>query len=199
MCASSRRPWLTGNAPTGTMTGTNRWSLSPTRKRFPSNRPTDFRRHKAASPVRSAVGRIRHKCANHGFRWHPPESTAGSVRESPYDKASRVAPTGKPQCRAGFPGRSVGRTPWPDTARHKEMFARRSRHRNARRAAKMCSKAGNPSAARIPSFRSTWASPSPEKGPGNRRQLQVDTTPKSPKSHSVSNASLAVRSRSTGQ
>ena len=109
--------------------------------------------------MRSAVGRTRHKCANHGFHWHPPESTAGSVREIPYDRASRVEPTGKPQCRAGFPGRSVGRTPWPDTARHMEMFARRSRHRNARRAAKMCSKAGNPSAVRIPSFRSTWATP----------------------------------------
>src|SRR5450631_658341 len=72
MCASSRRLSLTGNAPTGITTGTNRWWSSPTRKRFPSNRPPGFRPHKAASPVRSTAGRIPRRCANRGFDWHPP-------------------------------------------------------------------------------------------------------------------------------
>jgi hypothetical protein len=76
-------------------------------KRFPSNRPIDFRPHKAASPVRSTAGRIPRRCANREFDWHPPVSTGGPVRESPYDKASRAGPTGTPQCRAGFPGTSV--------------------------------------------------------------------------------------------
>src|SRR5579864_7023066 len=40
----------------------------------------------------------------------------------------------------------------------------------------MCSRAGNPSAAKKPSFRRTLVGPSPEKGPGSRLLLQVDTT-----------------------
>ena len=52
----------------------------------------------------------------------------------------------------------------------------RSRHDNAQRAARMCSRAGNPSVAKKPSFRRTLVSPSPEKGPGSRLLLQVDTT-----------------------
>src|SRR5579864_7748758 len=40
----------------------------------------------------------------------------------------------------------------------------------------MCSRAGNPSVAKKPSFRRTLVGPSPEKGPGSRLLLQVDTT-----------------------
>src|ERR1039458_6606858 len=72
MCASSRRTSWTGNAPTGTVTDTDRWWLSPMRKRCCPNRPTYFLVRKAASPEQSAVGQTRHKFASHGFRWHPP-------------------------------------------------------------------------------------------------------------------------------
>src|ERR1019366_18402 len=84
---------------------------SPTRKRCPSNQPIDFRPHKAVAPVRSTGGQIRHKCANRGSDWRPLTSNAGPIHENPYDKASPVGPTGTPQCRAGFPGKSAGRTP----------------------------------------------------------------------------------------
>jgi hypothetical protein len=145
--------------PTGTMTGTDRWSSSPTHRRCPSNPPTDSRRHKVASPERSAAERIQHKCANHGSRWHQPESIAGPARENPYARASLVAPTGTLQCHAGFPGKSVGQRPWPGIARCMEMFARRDRHDDERRGERTYSRAGNPSAARISSFRRSWVGP----------------------------------------
>ncbi len=75
-----------------------------------------------------------------------------------------------------LPGMSVGRTPLPGTVRHMERFARRSHHRNARRAEKTCSRAGNPSAARIPSFRRTSGGPSPEKEP-TESDANLDATP----------------------
>jgi hypothetical protein len=188
MCASSPRPWLTGSVPMGTRTGTNRWSLSPTRKPRCPGPPIGCRPRRAVAPVQSVVARIQHKSANHGLHSHQPVSTGGPARENPCDRASPVEPTDKPRCRAGFPGRSVGRTPWPDTVRHMEMFARRDRHNSARRAAKMCSKAANPSVARILSFRSTSAAP-PRKGSRKPPPTSSRHHPKSPKNHSISNAS----------
>ena len=158
----------------GTMTGISRWWSSPTRKRCCPDLPTGFRLYKAVSPARSASGRTPRKYANHGLRWRPrvrmrsriarrtlslPASTVGPVRQSPYAIASPAEPTGTPQYRANFRGMSAGRTPWPGIAQYREMSALSGRHDNARRSARMCSMAGNPSTARTASFRRSWANP----------------------------------------
>jgi hypothetical protein len=143
----------------GTMTGTNRWWLNPTRERCCSGPPAGSRRHIAASPVRSAAARTQRKCANRGPGSHQRGSNAGPVRENPYARASRAGPTGMLRCRASSLGTSVGRTPWPGIARCMEAFGPNDRHGNARQSARTCSRAGNPSAARTASFRRSWAGP----------------------------------------
>jgi hypothetical protein len=141
------------------MTGANRWRSNPTHKLCCSAPPIGSRLHKAASPVRSAAVRTPRKCASRGPRPHPRGWNAGLVRKNPYARASLAEPRGMPRRRAGFPARSVGRTPWLGIVRCSETSAASGRRDNARQSARTRSRTGNPSAARTASYRRLSASP----------------------------------------
>ena len=159
MCASSLPISSIGNVPTGTPTGKDRWWSSPVRRRCSSGPAPDLHRHTASVPGQSMFALRPRRYASLASRWHRPESSAGPAHESPCDRVSPPAPTGRSQCRADFHGRSVGRRPSPGIAPRRSAFAHGDRHHTAQPAGRRSSRERTPSTARTRSGRHTLRSP----------------------------------------
>src|SRR3989339_1707406 len=87
------------------------------------------RRYTSVERDGSTVAPRLRKCANCGFRLHPPKYCGESRPETPNGTTSPVGRTNNRPCLAGFPGRSVARSPCTgtDPSRRKIAFCIRRR------------------------------------------------------------------------
>ncbi len=147
------------------------WRLGPRQARRP--RKEVLRR-------RSDAARSRRRCASRGARWRRPVSSVSRARESPYDTACRRRLRGKPRCLAGSRGRSVGRTPWPETGPGRRSRDGARRPDTAKRISETRTRADNPRSGRTQSFRHSSpivknpSAGSPVRHPGSPQPIQIE-------------------------
>src|SRR5581483_1742328 len=91
------------------------WWSSPVRINFDPDRRQSDRTHRVVSRYGSTPARNRHRFASHARHWHRPEWSEPHGRETPCDKACRPANADTLLCREDCLGKSVERTPSPDT------------------------------------------------------------------------------------
>ncbi len=126
-CASSRRPCAGETWPRGTATGTGRWWSSPARRDFDRDPRRSDRGRTRAARCESRSGRSQRRSASRATRWHRREWSAKPCRENPCGRAWAAPNAGRLGCaqngRAGFRGRSAGRTTDKETDPSKKSRA----------------------------------------------------------------------------